>query len=49
MGGSDLVGKPLTHLLKQRDCDVTNLKTPEEGIPDNTRNADILIVAIGNP
>lgn len=47
IGASNIVGKPVAHLLLQKGATVTicNSKTPELSV--HTRQADILVVAIG--
>lgn len=49
LGRSDIVGKPMAMLLLNRDATVTvcHSKTPNLG--DITRQADILVAAIGRP
>ncbi len=49
IGRSNIVGKPLAHLLLNRNCTVSILhsKTKEVDFLYETRSADILIVAIG--
>jgi methylenetetrahydrofolate dehydrogenase (NADP+)/methenyltetrahydrofolate cyclohydrolase len=49
VGQSNIVGKPLAHLLLQRGATVTicNSKTRELG--SHTARADILVAAVGRP
>jgi methylenetetrahydrofolate dehydrogenase (NADP+)/methenyltetrahydrofolate cyclohydrolase len=49
VGASNIVGKPVAHLLLQKGATITicNSKTPDLGA--HTRNADILVVATGRP
>ena len=49
VGRSSIVGKPLAHLLLARDCTVTicHSRTPDLGY--FTRQADILVAAVGRP
>jgi methylenetetrahydrofolate dehydrogenase (NADP+)/methenyltetrahydrofolate cyclohydrolase len=53
VGRSDIVGKPLANMLVQRgpgaDATVTVCHSRTENLPEITRQADILVVAIGKP
>jgi methylenetetrahydrofolate dehydrogenase (NADP+)/methenyltetrahydrofolate cyclohydrolase len=51
VGRSNIVGKPLSILLARRDCNatVTICHTGTRDLPSITRQADILIAAIGKP
>ncbi len=51
VGRSNIVGKPLSILLARRDCNstVTVCHTGTRDLPSITRQADILIAAIGRP
>jgi len=51
VGRSNIVGKPLAILLARRDCNstVTICHTGTRDLPSITRQADILIAAIGRP
>lgn len=51
VGRSNIVGKPLSLLLARRDCNctVTICHTGTRDLPSITRQADILIAAIGRP
>lgn len=51
VGRSNIVGKPLAILLSRRDCNstVTVCHTGTRDLPSITRQADILIAAIGRP
>ena len=51
VGRSDIVGKPLSIMLAQRGADatVTLCHSRTQNLPSVTRQADILIVAIGRP
>ena len=49
VGRSDIVGKPVTHMLLERDATVTVCHSKTENLAEFTRMADILIVAIGKP
>lgn len=47
IGRSQIVGRPVAQLLLQRDATVTICHSKTRDLPSVTRNADILIVAIG--
>ena len=47
VGRSDIVGKPVAHMLLERDATVTVCHSKTENLAEITRMADILIVAIG--
>ena len=47
LGRSNIVGKPMAALLLRRDCTVTICHSYTENLAQHTRNADILIVAVG--
>ncbi len=49
VGRSDLVGKPLSLLLTSRDATVTLCHSKTNNLEFYTKNADILVVAIGKP
>jgi methylenetetrahydrofolate dehydrogenase (NADP+)/methenyltetrahydrofolate cyclohydrolase len=53
LGRSDIVGRPLSIMLSQRgrgaDATVTLCHSRTRDLPSVTRQADILIVAIGQP
>ena len=49
LGRSNIVGKPMAHLLMERDGTVTVCHSKTVNLADITRSADILIVAIGRP
>jgi methylenetetrahydrofolate dehydrogenase (NADP+)/methenyltetrahydrofolate cyclohydrolase len=49
VGRSLVVGKPLAHLLLNRDATVTVCHSRTRDLPQITRTADILIVAVGRP
>lgn len=46
---SDLVGKPLMHLLLHKNATVTVCHSYTENLKDITSTADILVVAVGKP
>jgi methylenetetrahydrofolate dehydrogenase (NADP+) / methenyltetrahydrofolate cyclohydrolase len=47
LGRSQIVGRPMAQLLLQRDATVTICHSKTKDLPDVTRQADLLIVAIG--
>ena len=49
IGRSDIVGKPQAMLLLQRDATVTICHSKTENLAEITREADILISAVGRP
>lgn len=49
VGRSAVVGKPLLHLLLQRDATVTICHSRSQPLADFTKQADIVAVAIGRP
>ena len=49
VGRSILVGKPLTLMLLEADATVTIAHSRSQNLPELTRNADILIAAVGRP
>ena len=53
LGRSEIVGKPIAMMLVQRgpgaDATVTICHSRTQNLPEITRQADILIVAIGQP
>lgn len=49
LGRSEEVGKPLAHLCMQKNATVTICHSHTQNLSDITRNADILISAIGKP
>jgi methylenetetrahydrofolate dehydrogenase (NADP+)/methenyltetrahydrofolate cyclohydrolase len=49
VGRSDLVGKPLLHLLLQRNATVTVCHSRTRDLPAVARRADVLIAAVGVP
>ena len=49
IGRSNIVGKPLASLLLNNDCTVTIVHSKTRNLPEISRQADILIVAIGKP
>jgi methylenetetrahydrofolate dehydrogenase (NADP+)/methenyltetrahydrofolate cyclohydrolase len=49
LGRSNIVGKPVAHLLLQADCTVTMAHSRTRNLADECRAADIVIAAIGKP
>lgn len=49
LGRSDIVGKPMSALLLQRNATVTVCHSRTRDLPSITREADILVAAIGRP
>ena len=49
VGRSDIVGKPVAHMLLDKDATVTVCHSRTKNLADFTRMADILVVAIGKP
>ncbi len=49
VGRSNIVGKPLAALLLRKDCTVTICHSYTENLAQHTRNADILVAAVGKP
>lgn len=49
VGRSALVGAPVARLLEREGATVTVCHSQTENVPEKTRNADILVVAIGKP
>lgn len=47
VGRSDRVGKPLAHLLLQRNATVTICHSHTAELEEHTRRADVLVVAVG--
>lgn len=49
IGRSNIVGKPMSHLMLNLNATVTVCHSKTKNLEEFTRNADILIVAIGKP
>jgi methylenetetrahydrofolate dehydrogenase (NADP+) / methenyltetrahydrofolate cyclohydrolase / formyltetrahydrofolate synthetase len=47
LGRSDIVGSPVSYLLKNADATVTVCHSQTEGLEDHIRQADVLVAAIG--
>ena len=49
IGRSDIVGKPIAHLLLQRHATVTICHSRTADLAEHTREADVLVAAVGRP
>ena len=49
IGRSAIVGKPMAHLLLQANATVTVCHSRTRDLADHTREADVLVVAVGSP
>jgi len=49
LGRSDIVGSPVSYLLKNADATVTVCHSRTKNLPEIVRGADVVIVAIGKP
>ncbi|MDR3079107.1 MAG: bifunctional 5,10-methylenetetrahydrofolate dehydrogenase/5,10-methenyltetrahydrofolate cyclohydrolase [Rickettsiales bacterium] len=49
LGRSNLVGRPVAQLLLNEDCSVTLVHSRTRDLPSLTKNAEIVVVAIGKP
>ncbi len=49
IGRSNIVGKPVAQLLLKENCTVTIAHRYTEGLPEICQEADIIVVAIGQP
>ena len=49
MGRSDIVGNPVSHLLRSRNCTVTQMHRYSTNVQEILALADIVVVAIGQP
>lgn len=49
IGRSNIVGKPMAHLLTQKNATVTLCHSKTQNISDICKNADIIICAVGKP
>ena len=47
IGRSNIVGKPMAMLLLQENCTVTVCHSRTKNLAEHTRNADVLVVAVG--
>jgi methylenetetrahydrofolate dehydrogenase (NADP+) / methenyltetrahydrofolate cyclohydrolase len=49
VGRSNIVGKPMAHLLLAESCTVTIAHSRTRDLPEVCRRADILVAAVGRP
>jgi len=49
VGRSNIVGKPLAHLLLRENCTVTIAHSRTRDLPEVCKRADILVAAVGRP
>ena len=49
LGRSDIVGSPVSYLLKKADATVTVCHSKTENLPEMIKRADVLVTAIGKP
>lgn len=49
VGRSNMVGKPISYLLTQRDATVTLCHSKTKNLAEHTRRADLLVAAAGSP
>ena len=49
VGRSNLVGKPMAHLLLRENCTVTVAHSRTRNLPEVVRRADIVVAAVGRP
>jgi methylenetetrahydrofolate dehydrogenase (NADP+)/methenyltetrahydrofolate cyclohydrolase len=49
IGRSNIVGKPMAQLLLEESCTVTTVHSKTKDIETITRQADILVAAVGRP
>jgi methylenetetrahydrofolate dehydrogenase (NADP+)/methenyltetrahydrofolate cyclohydrolase/formyltetrahydrofolate synthetase len=49
LGRSDIVGSPVSYLLRNADATVTVVHSKTQNIEEHVRNADVLVAAIGQP
>jgi methylenetetrahydrofolate dehydrogenase (NADP+)/methenyltetrahydrofolate cyclohydrolase len=49
LGRSDIVGKPMAHLLMQANATVTICHSHTQDLPRHTLDADVLVAAVGVP
>ncbi len=49
LGRSNIVGKPMAALLLRESCTVTLAHSRTKNLPDECRQADILVAAVGRP
>jgi methylenetetrahydrofolate dehydrogenase (NADP+)/methenyltetrahydrofolate cyclohydrolase/formyltetrahydrofolate synthetase len=49
IGRSDIVGSPVSYLLKNANATVTVCHSKTQGLQDHLKNADVVVAAIGQP
>jgi len=49
VGRSNMVGKPISYLLTNRNATVTMCHSKTKNLAEHTRRADLLVVAVGSP
>lgn len=49
VGRSNMVGKPISYLLTNRDATVTLCHSKTKNLAEHTRRADLIVVAVGSP
>ncbi|RGP65537.1 formate-tetrahydrofolate ligase [Fusarium sporotrichioides] len=49
LGRSDIVGSPVSYLLRNADATVTVVHSKTQNIEEHVRNADVVVAAIGQP
>jgi len=49
VGRSNMVGKPISYLLTNRNATVTICHSKTKNLAEHTRRADLLVVAVGSP
>jgi methylenetetrahydrofolate dehydrogenase (NADP+)/methenyltetrahydrofolate cyclohydrolase len=49
VGRSNMVGKPISYLLTNRNATVTLCHSKTKNLAEHTRRADLLVVAVGSP
>ena len=49
LGRSDIVGSPVSYLLRNADATVTVVHSKTQNIEQHVRNADVIVAAIGQP
>jgi methylenetetrahydrofolate dehydrogenase (NADP+)/methenyltetrahydrofolate cyclohydrolase len=49
VGRSNIVGKPMAHLLLRENCTVTIAHSKTRDLPGEVRQADIVVAAVGQP
>ncbi|KAI1820491.1 formate--tetrahydrofolate ligase-domain-containing protein [Xylaria intraflava] len=49
LGRSDIVGSPVSYLLKNADATVTTCHSRTKNVEDKLKNADVVIAAVGQP